>query len=810
MTSIIKLTALSGVQDEGALCYLLQVDEFRFLLDCGWDENFKADFVEILKRHIHQIDAVLLSHPDTPHLGALPFAVGKLGLNCAIYATIPVYKMGQMFMYDLYQSRHNSEDFNLFTLDDVDAAFDKIQQLKYNQIVYLKGKGHGLSITPLPAGHMIGGTVWKIVKDGEEEIIYAVDYNHKREIHLNGCALETVTRPSLLITDSLNATYVQARRKQRDEQLLTNILETLRGDGNVLLAVDTAGRVLELAQLLDQIWRTKDAGLGAYSLALLNNVSYNVVEFSKSQVEWMSDKLMRCFEDKRNNPFQFRHLSLCHSLADLAKVPSPKVVLCSQPDLECGFSRELFIQWCGDPRHCVIFTARTMPGTLARTLIEKPGLRRAELEIRKRVKLEGKELEEYMEKDKIKKEEAKKQEQAKDDDEFSSDDSDLEGDMEYQPAGKAKHDLMMKSENSRKGSFFKHAKKSYPMYPSTEEKIKWDDYGEIIKPEDFFMPELPSVDEDKGVEAHHQAEEAMEQDLTDVPTKCISSSHTVEIRAKLIYIDYEGRSDGESLKKLISQMRPRQLVIVHGPLDATRHLADACRAFGGKEMKVYTPRLHETVDATSENLIYQVRLKDSLVSSLRFCRARDAELAWIEGALDLRVARVDTGVVPEDGTPRDDDNAAATAGTSAGGSGETMEVDRPHRAAAHETEAAPGIAGRSQAQPLAGLFIDEDATTSARVTVGPEEGDIIPTLEPLQPNEAQDHAAVFINEPRLSDFKQVLLREGIQAEFIGGVLVCNNVVAVRRTEAGRIGLEGCICEDYYKIRDLLYQQYAIV
>lgn len=63
-----------------------------------------------------------------------------------------------------------------------------------------------------------------------------------------------------------------------------NVMETLRGDGNVLIAVDTAGRVLELAQLLDQIWRTKDAGLGAYPLALLNNVSYNVVEFSKSQV----------------------------------------------------------------------------------------------------------------------------------------------------------------------------------------------------------------------------------------------------------------------------------------------------------------------------------------------------------------------------------------------------------------------------------------------------------------------------------------------------------------------------------------------
>lgn len=46
---------------------------------------------------------------------------------------------------------------------------------------YFLGKGHGIQITPLPAGHMLGGTIWKIIKDGEEEIVYAVDYNHKKE-----------------------------------------------------------------------------------------------------------------------------------------------------------------------------------------------------------------------------------------------------------------------------------------------------------------------------------------------------------------------------------------------------------------------------------------------------------------------------------------------------------------------------------------------------------------------------------------------------------------------------------------------------
>lgn len=62
------------------------------------------------------------------------------------------------------------------------------------------------------------------------------------------------------------------------------ILTTLRVKGNVLIAIDTAGRVLELMHMLDQLWCNKESGLGVYSLVFLTNVSYNTVEFAKSQV----------------------------------------------------------------------------------------------------------------------------------------------------------------------------------------------------------------------------------------------------------------------------------------------------------------------------------------------------------------------------------------------------------------------------------------------------------------------------------------------------------------------------------------------
>ena len=103
MTSIIRLNPLSGGGDESPHCYLLEVDGFNFLLDIGWDEKFSPAFIARLEKVVPRLDAVLLSYPDIEHLGALPVAVGRLGLSCPIYATVPVYKMGQMFLYDLYQ-----------------------------------------------------------------------------------------------------------------------------------------------------------------------------------------------------------------------------------------------------------------------------------------------------------------------------------------------------------------------------------------------------------------------------------------------------------------------------------------------------------------------------------------------------------------------------------------------------------------------------------------------------------------------------------------------------------------------------------
>ena len=81
---------------------------------------------------------------------------------------------------------------------------------------------------------------------------------------------------------------------------------------------------------------------------------------------------------------------------------------------------------------------------------------------------------------------------------------------------------------------------------------------------------------------------------------------------------------------------------------------------------------------------------------------------------------------------------------------------------------------------------------------------------PLELQEA-GHPTSFVNELKLSDFKMVLARHNIVSEFSGGVLFCcNGRVALRRHDSGRVTIEGCVSEEYYQVRELLYQQYAII
>ena len=119
----------------------------RILLDCGCDIDFQ-NLGDKIAAVAPTVDLVLLSHAELRHVGALPAAKARYGLAAPVFATTPTIKNGALTLYEAWggfrAAKGRAAAKELFTLDDVDAAFDKIRALKFDQPLSLRGRGAGV------------------------------------------------------------------------------------------------------------------------------------------------------------------------------------------------------------------------------------------------------------------------------------------------------------------------------------------------------------------------------------------------------------------------------------------------------------------------------------------------------------------------------------------------------------------------------------------------------------------------------------------------------------------------------------------
>lgn len=316
------------------------------------------------------------------------------------------------------------------------------------------GKCTGLILTAYAAGHSLGGTVWKLRSPTAGTIIMALDWNHNRERHLEGSALLTssssadaggasggganvVGRPDILITDIQRGLLVNARRKERDAQLLDMVHRTLTGGHSVLIPVDTAARLFELLVLLDQHWAYSYSHM-RFPLCLVSHVGQEVVERARAFIEWMSRdwaaQMLGEQEGGRGSrrrqknagvrpplelPF-LRYYSSVESFRSALAPSQAKVVLATPPSLTHGLSQHLLSEFLGDPDALVLLTGRGEPQSITRTLWDRWNAQQSDpsawmhgrvgvptsvgghfaYEVRRKVRLAGEELRAHLEREK--------------------------------------------------------------------------------------------------------------------------------------------------------------------------------------------------------------------------------------------------------------------------------------------------------------------------------------------------------------------------------------------------------------------------
>ena len=251
----ISFQPLSGAKDENPFAYLLHIDDFTILLDCGWSDAFDiteiANIIEYLD-HRGTIDAVLISHPCLEHIGALPYLCQYKGLSAPIFATYPVVSLGSFLLYDHYCYKLEEGPFDLFNANDIKKTFGSITPMIYQQE---KELAHGIVIVPYKSGRSIGGAVWRIIK-GQKEIIYMNSIYNKNEMHLDGFNADYISQwhPTLWIVDS-RADFDKKKKKDLSLDDFTRpFIDKLRNGKIVLVPSDGLARTLEILYQLNKKW----------------------------------------------------------------------------------------------------------------------------------------------------------------------------------------------------------------------------------------------------------------------------------------------------------------------------------------------------------------------------------------------------------------------------------------------------------------------------------------------------------------------------------------------------------------------------
>ena len=177
-------------------------------------------------------------------------------------------------------------------------------------------------------------------------------------------------------------------------------------------------------------------------------------------------------------------------------------------------------------------------------------------------------------------------------------------------------------------------------------KRRWDDIAKNHSGQNrrTQMSKAQAADEVDGTAAadgfEHDELDAVEDAEPEEPagpSKLVYNSETIMANLRIAFVDFSGLHDRRSLDMLIPLIQPRKLILVGGNREETMALAADCRAAlgvdGDKAVDVFTPEVGVWVDASVDTNAWVVRLADPLVKKLKWQNVRGLSIVTISGQL---------------------------------------------------------------------------------------------------------------------------------------------------------------------------------
>lgn len=250
-----KITFLGAARTVTGSCYLLEVGQHKFLIDCGMFQGSKLIKAFNEKNFLFnpaEIEAVVLTHAHVDHSGLLPKLV-KQGFHGPIHCTKSTDELCSILLPDsAHIQESDAELLNrkgmragkkivepLFTVDDAYRAMKLFKIHDFNSTFAVVP---GVTVTFKVAGHILGSAfVEMTVKEGEEvtHLIFTGDIGQPNQPIIEDPA--NVSSADFIITESTYGNRVH-EAVDKEAELAQIINDTVERGGNIIIPAFAVGR----------------------------------------------------------------------------------------------------------------------------------------------------------------------------------------------------------------------------------------------------------------------------------------------------------------------------------------------------------------------------------------------------------------------------------------------------------------------------------------------------------------------------------------------------------------------------------------
>jgi len=378
-----KLTIHGAARQVTGSMHLLQVGQYKILIDCGLDyeKDRSIQSNEDFPFSPSEIDVVILTHAHIDHSGNLPTLV-RLGFNGQILCTPPTADLTELLLLDSVsifmhkaqkKGRHGKSKFNsdsqpLYLQKHVMDTVERFVTIGFNRPFRINGD---IELTFVTVGHLLGAAaaVLKINDHGTEKTIaFTGDIGRKNYPVLNDP--EPLPQVDYLVTESTYGGRFHTKGKSVEETLVEVIEKCcIKEQGRMIIPAFSIGRTQSLVFSLNKIF---SSGLLPPVKVFVDSPMASMATGIFRKYHNLVNQEAQDFYRNQGDEFEFDNLTYVETLKDSRQVSNyfePCIIISSAGMLEGGRIQDHLFYNIQNYYCTILFIGYCAKGTLGHRLL---------------------------------------------------------------------------------------------------------------------------------------------------------------------------------------------------------------------------------------------------------------------------------------------------------------------------------------------------------------------------------------------------------------------------------------------------------